>query len=1297
MLIFVCKTTKVPKKSKKMDVAFFQHFHSPVIETDKNNLQTLRKVYLPNILQYDFLTHPLYEITFHTVDPCDVLIVSICHRQEKAVVMHKLPLLNLSIDAAAAKDSSSFQKQQDWKVTSFARRCKVSVKSKIVSIGSVSLFWSKQRKTFVVKADGSKVIIGWRSLVLGLGIIGNDAELLLACIPSNASHDLQTHFMLAMYHAELYSSLQNESTLVESFLAEKLWSDDGNLRTDSDLDTQPKKTFLLLSMLSEWYLQFHAENRFRRESLMGKYVHQPNLLIEPIGSQLASAISEVWSKNVLPKIENVLRRSTAFPSEISTSSIIATLIELCWREQCLPELKPFIASFQQEWKSMQEYCTSSPLLSRFPSSAKIRHRVFESLSEGISRSVYSELCKALRSIGCKNMATCATFSLEEQLDDMAMQVWLDGLPWGYYYNPAKQDVYELFRTKFRQTIGLQGCFVSIHFDWLRRRICLWSLPGRQGIWLERIVPNSSYSSLVSNMNQNNNNSTFENYVQQGRIEWIDYATEMMHVELDKTHRHLRPEWFRMTWYDLLFDVSLKWKSPQNTLSYSLSAAMQSVNPNVNNPEISLLSRCKNIVQGVAPLIDSAVFSCVDFHHRSREVVVAVGLYDQIPCLPPGKNGDSFVVLNASSVQRGLFANTLFHIHELQLDPTRMLVNVESLPRKGQRVFTGDLLAEIFVKDQPQSRQLLCDMNVDARDGCFVYSVECSDPSKAVRVVTSKLHFVSFDGHDSFLNRYGNKQRIVARVAPEHLLPFDEETGTRPDMILSPTDLDFPRDSAELQLSAFCLAMGIQLTSKQHATEQLSNASLSITTSNLPCLDRNMICPRTGQRISSSFMVASMLMSRCSNYSTREQDIRHASHESLHESKMVLEIHPQTGNIVSRKPHSATRNMICCNREEEVEEVIYKKWLNLGYHVHVITDLMRPFDWSLSGWSSESQKLFLAEHTQEERDRIIKEVTRRFEPEEITLKRKQEKAEKDGKHLMKDQLDDNQKEKEQGKHEKSKTWYQHQQEDWEERQRRLFDVRSSSFEPRFSPGDYPNIQLDFGRFWRSRQKLDGNSENATSGIVLQLEKETRSFLETIGENRLPKAQQVWRPNIYGTSFQNVNSGRIVPFIDPQTMFILQSKKKFSHLLAQRQTQLQQSDAVASNEYNIMVTAESTPIQDDDFLHPRIEKIQGIFQVGDIVHWLQDVLPQRKWKVCSKETDTVYCIELLPNEPLDGLDQLRRVVIASQLWHYQTASSPIALPQLQSPWPMPKVDTVSTSSSMTPTIPLPPMMAMTPSSL
>lgn len=1220
-----------------MERLFFDHFRAPWMESDASNLRALRRIYLPNVLNYTFLNHPKYEITLHTVDPCDSLVLSICHRAEKAVVMHRLPLLLAAADTATTTRLAATTK---WKKSRFARRMIVCKKERVVVLGNVKLRWSKEKQTFVVnvllkKHDKNSLECSWRDLLIhGLQTFANDAELLLATIPPFASDDVQVDFFRAMTVAS--SSSSSSSLAAAKQVASWLWKGDRNLGDKEDVGTRPRCSFLLAAMLAEWFLQFHEDMYPFRCNDMGFKPHQPLEAIEPPGSQLAAKVGKLWTSSVLPHLEEVLRRTTSVATDIS-SPMIAALIENCWHEKCLPQLLPFL----QEIHAWSSPAAASAFLEH---NQRLRHRVFESVSEGLTRNLHSALTRFLRQVpGMKSVQTSASYSLDEQLapSPNVCQVWIDGLPWGYYETEDETydngQLYSRFKSQFRSKNGIEACFVSIHFDWIRRRVSFWTTPGRLGVWL-----------AVVGRGDGNFASTFVEAYQQGQVEWIDYATEIMHVELGVTHRQIDADLWRATWYDLMSDVSLKL---QRRGEANRDVGLACVAHAAVDTSLGLEHRARNVSLSTRPLVDSFRVSCPEFHARAREVVVAVGVYETWTLA-----GASGVVLNASSIQRGLFANTLFHVHECSIDSETMLVNSQTLPRQGQRVKTGDVLAEIFVRDQLRPRNLLCDM--DEPEGCYVYSVECPDPSKGVKIITSRLHLVSLDGHDTFVNRYGSKQRVVVRVAPEHMMPFDAATGTRPDMILSPQDLDWPRESTELELNAFCVATGTVLTNQQRSYEIESPPTQpegSIPASSLSCSDRWMVCPRTGRRLTAPFQLSTMYFSRAAGYGTRQQSIRRAREEGDRAAKrLIAQIDPFTGNLVSRAaPNTCVRNTV--ELELPAAENLHREWLQLGYHVHFVTDLMRPFDWSLTGWSTESQRLFNEEFTEKERAKIVREVSLRFEPDEQKRQRlmaKQKKQEED------EEAEEEQKKNKAAKKKDQQSWYDLQVQERRERERRLFDVRASSFYDQASAT--PMIQLDFERFWRRRQRLDGDDSIASSGLTLQMEKETRVFLETIGESRLPRAHQVWRPNIYGTSFQNVNSGRIMAYIDPRTMFILQSRRKFAHLLAARQEKMSTTAAAPA-----AATDGSTEAAAGFSVDQVREKVDGVFEVGDIVHWLHDTMAQRKWKIASKETDNVFCIELVANEPMEGLDQFRKVVIASQLWHFRPPAAAMSSSSLLAP--------------------------------
>lgn len=614
-----------------MEAAYFKQFRFPSFESEKANLEALRKTYLPSILQYSFLNHPIYEITLHTIEPCDIMVVSICHRTEKRVAMHSLPLL-VAPSTIHEKLLHQQDVKQEWITTSFPKKVKVFRKSQSIQIEDLRLYWCTEQRTFVIEERKENIRRRrkhlWRQAMRSLSILQTDAEFALCCLPSNSSHDMQVHFMLSMH----YAAASSNSSFAETNFRK------GDKQTLS---------FLLASMVSEWYLQFHADMQPSRNTPMGQTIHQPQSLIHPIGSQLASEFSTIWSEMVLPRLETMFRSSTVIQSEVAGSSMIARLVEVCWQTYCLPKLQPVISRFHTAWTNVQ-------------TTSCIHHRIFERVSEGLSRDQYSELNRLLRLIGGKNMHTCPTYSLEEHLDpEHSFQIWMDGSPWGYWIHERNSPSFHaLFQEKVRRQLGLSGSFISLHLDWIRKRISLWTIPGRLGIWMRT---NGREIDEVETAN-----FTFHELIQQGKVEWIDYATEIMHVELNKTHFHVNNRLFRSTWYDLMFDVSLKWRSPHNEMSSSLTAALASIHP--LDCEVSG-KRCKNIVQGHGPLIDAYQFNCVDRNQvRSREVTVAVGLYDSVVLGNERNEAVSRIVLNASSVQRGLFANTLFHVHEIELNP-----------------------------------------------------------------------------------------------------------------------------------------------------------------------------------------------------------------------------------------------------------------------------------------------------------------------------------------------------------------------------------------------------------------------------------------------------------------------------------------------------------------------------------------------------------------------------------------------------------------------------------------------------
>jgi len=213
-----------------------------------------------------------------------------------------------------------------------------------------------------------------------------------------------------------------------------------------------------------------------------------------------------------------------------------------------------------------------------------------------------------------------------------------------------------------------------------------------------------------------------------------------------------------------------------------------------------------------PLVETNMHRVIDYdrHPNGSNVIIAVGCFD-------GYNMEDAIVINASSIQRGLFWSIMFRTYEAE--QKRYMGGQEDIigiPEPGIRGYAGEDTYKHLPEDgiiNPETAvesdgvlvgrisplrflgsidqfitglENIRETSVKLRHGDSgivdrVFLSETSDGTKLVKVVVRDMKIPEIG--DKFASRHGQKG-VIALIVPEEDMPFTAD-GIVPDIIFNP--------------------------------------------------------------------------------------------------------------------------------------------------------------------------------------------------------------------------------------------------------------------------------------------------------------------------------------------------------------------------------------------------------------------------------------------------------------------------------------------------------------------------------
>ena len=212
------------------------------------------------------------------------------------------------------------------------------------------------------------------------------------------------------------------------------------------------------------------------------------------------------------------------------------------------------------------------------------------------------------------------------------------------------------------------------------------------------------------------------------------------------------------------------------------------------------TRALHLVYPELPVTSTRVYRQSMFRYAplTQNVRVLIATYG-------GANQEDAVIINRNSVQRGLFQSLQIqtvtseeytmgdpHLHRLPPDTAMRrkesrcyhALNSEGLPREGSILKPGDCVIGKIIKTK---ESVICASEVlHGTLPMQVYRVFKSkinpDRVTSVSVILCRLH--TLEVGDKVTSRHGQKG-VCARLEDPENLPFDEQTGEVPDLIMNP--------------------------------------------------------------------------------------------------------------------------------------------------------------------------------------------------------------------------------------------------------------------------------------------------------------------------------------------------------------------------------------------------------------------------------------------------------------------------------------------------------------------------------
>ena len=906
------------------------------------------------------------------------------------------------------------------------------------------------------------------------------------------------HFVQALRMATMMGRRgQNAAAICRLRLLAEGGGGGGGARGLTDL----RATWWLAAAVREWYFHFHESYSEWRESGTLYPPRQTDKTIRSASRALCEAACTAWTRDCVPAFQEVLRRHGAAASG-TTAAHLAADLQHAWTTTAAlqPAITRLAATRPRAALDRVAFQWYSPgLLSRPADAAALRAFLGSGGGGGGAWRFF-------------DMDTSREYAVDTHLRAVGggkselFELWIDDVPAGYLSGSDVpraflRDVREVFRRGAScasdgpdgvpDTGLLARATVAVCTDWLRRRCSLHTCAGRLGEWLRPTGSSSSSSNIEG--------STFATAVRHGLVEWVDLQTEQTQVHVGRTHEPLQPHWRDWTLRQLSVCVPPNTQRLRDALpgiELFLGRGGGGGEQSAPLPSARRLDDVLGASGGGGGGGGGVLWRCWDPRRRagwsdpllaresaaagSRPVTVGVLAI----CAPtPSGVAATPILLNAAAVQRGLFAHALCEPHVLPVEEEGGEEGgwIAHVPR-GTFVRRGDVLATYRRPDSDGTTVTRATL-----DG-FVWSVSSSE------IVVGRMQLL--DGcTDSVAmsspvlwSRGARTAFVVARLVPEHRMPFDAATGCRPDMLVSPLDLHHLEDWMEL--TALCASPG--------ATD--------------------FVDPDSAVADGSTRWWLSELSLHLSRSSTAVPELR----EEATASTTVLAVDSRDGRLVSPTLHTTA---VVCDRTW-AREVLQSRWLELGLCPRFITEAMRPAAAAqgLLGRSRASCALLRQAYPSRKDRRAVRRDAARMFRQAMGLPRDSSSSSDS------DSDSDSDSESEKAKVEAKVEAKADDQEPFV--QRALTPDGSSTGG---GGGSWPRQTFQFDAYWR-RTVLRGDT-------ALRLQEQSRAQVRILVD-RFGAEQTLWKESARGTQFLHALSGAVVPFLDPHTLFLLQRGTKFA---------------------------------------------------------------------------------------------------------------------------------------------------------